>query len=269
MTRAPAATRTYGDAALDALPDVLAALACAIAWIAPHALGFDLLAYAAPLYFVELPLAFVTTLAGVRRIQDGVLSRRDKLRFVLVPTLVLMLLATALLGWAGAIGVAWLGAIQIARLLWQGRDTRAAVPGLWLVFGRPSTWFDTETFRPPPVKGVYVVPIGHEQLMALVTLATWFVIPFAFLLLPSFGVAGADEAYAASVGWRDTPIGKLVPAHVALAAGLILFAVRALCHFEDVGQVPPADIETDPVLQDVIDKVEGQRPRAGGRRRKS
>jgi hypothetical protein len=262
----PAARRTLGEAALDALPDALAALACAIAWASPRALGFDLLAYAAPLYFVELPLALVTTLAGVRRIQDGVLSRLDKLRFVLVPTLVLLLLATTLLGAAGAIAVAWLGSVQIARLLWQGPDTRAAIPGLWLIFGRPSTWFDTETFRPPPEKGVHAVPVGHEQLMALVTLATWFIIPAAFLLLPAFGVGGADEAYAASVGWRGTPIGRLVPAHLALAAGLILFALRALCHFEDLREPPPADIETDPVLQDVIEKLEGRRP--GARRRK-
>jgi hypothetical protein len=268
MTQPPVAKRTLREAALDALPDALAALACAIAWIAPAAPGFDLLAYAAPLYFVELPLAIVTTLAGVRRIQDGRLSRRDKLRFVLGPTVVLLLLATALLGWAGAIGVAWLGATQVSRLLWQGPDTRSVVPGLWLIFGRPSTWFDTETFRPPPAKGVYVVPVGHEQLMAMVTIAMWFVIPVAFLVLPDFGIGAADEAYATAVGWRQTVIGRLVPAHVALAAGLILFAVRALCHFEDAGAPPPADIETDPLLQDVIDEVEGRRPRAGARRKR-
>lgn len=265
MAHAPAARRTLREAALDALPDVLAALACGIAWASPRAPGFDLLSFAAPLYFVELPLALLTTLAGVRRIQDGVLSRIDKLRFVLIPTLVLLLLATALLGWAGAVAVAWLGSIQIACLLWQGPDTRAAVPGLWLVFGRPSTWFDTATVRPAPEKGLYVVPAGHEQLIALVTLAAWFIIPAAFLLLPSFGVGGVDEAYAASVGWRETPIGQLVPAHLALAAGLILFAVRALCHFEDLREPPPADVETDPVLQDVIEKIEGRRP--GARRR--
>lgn len=268
MTDAPAPTFTYRQAALDALPDLLAAIACAIAWASPRALGFDLLAYAAPLYLVELPLAFIAMLAGVRRVQDGRLSRIDKLRFVLVPTLVLVLLATASLGLAGLIAVGWLGAVQLARLLWQAPDTRAAVPGLWLVFGRPKTLFDTEAARPPPEKGVIAVPAGHEQLMALVTMGAWILIPTAFFVLPAFGVGGATQAYASSVGWEETAIGRTIPAHLALAAGVILFAMRVLCHFEDVSKAPSADIDSDPVLQDVIDKVEGRRPRRGARRRR-
>ena len=55
-TTAPA-NRTWTDATLDAIPDALAALACGLAWKAPDALGFDLLDYAAPLFFIELPLA--------------------------------------------------------------------------------------------------------------------------------------------------------------------------------------------------------------------
>lgn len=269
--RAPVATRTYGSAALDALPDALAAAACAIAWADPRALGFDLLASAAPLYFIELPLAVIVAFAGVRRLRDPRWSLRAKARYVVLPVLVLAVFGGALLGPWGLLAILWLGGLTLARLLASTPDTSPEVQGLWLVFrlrskqGEPRYYMAPD--RPAPEPGMAVVPAGHAQLMAAVTIATWFAIPCAFLLFPDFGTGGATPAYAAAVGWDATPVGHWVPAHLALAAGLILFALRTLSHFEGIGEPPAARIEDDPVLQEVVEKVEG-RGRRHGRRRK-
>jgi hypothetical protein len=117
--------------------------------------------------------------------------------------------------------------------------------------------------------GQFLVPAGHEQLMAAATLVTWIAIPIAFALVsPSaFGTGGATADYAASVGWSATTIGTMVPAHLALAAGLVLFSVRTFGHFEGTSEPPPAKIEDDAVLQEIIDQVEGRRPTSRQRAR--
>jgi hypothetical protein len=270
--RVPVASRTYGSAILDALPDALAAAACGIAWAAPRALGFDLLAGAAPLYFIELPLAVIVAFAGVRRLRDPRWSLRARARYVVLPTLLLALLGGALLGPWGLLAILWLGSLTLARLLASTPDTSPEVPGLWLVFrlrskqGEPRYYMAPD--RPAPEPGMAVVPAGHAQLMAAVTIATWFAIPCSFLLFPDFGAGGATPGYAAAVGWTGTAIGQLVPAHVALAAGLVLFALRTLSHFEGIGEPPAARIEDDPLLQEVIEKVEGRRARRHARRKR-
>jgi hypothetical protein len=257
---APASRRTYAQAAFDALPDLGAALACAIAWIAPQALGFDLLMWAAPAYFVEFPLALLLTFAGVRRMSEGQLGRREKIRVVLVPALVLAALSGLLLGLEGLVALLWLGTLTIVRLLRGEAETSPTVRGAWLVYDRKERSFTMPEHKPAPRAGLIVVPAGHEQVMAAVTIGTFIWIPLSFLVLPAFGTGGATPAYAASVGWTDTAPGSLFPAHYCLAAGLILFTVRGLAHFEGVGEAPPARVEDDELLKDVIEKIEGRRP---------
>jgi hypothetical protein len=245
---------------LDALPDLLAAIACATAWIRPDALGFDLLMWTAPLYFVELPLALVLLFAGVRRMNAGELSRREKLRVVLVPALLLAALAGWLLGSEGLIAVLWLGSLQVWRLLRGTPESSAVAHGSWLVYDRLARSYSMEERRPQARKGLVVVPAGHEQVMAAVTLGCWVWVPISFLLLaPNFGVGGVTPEYAAAVGWNATLLGKAtLPAHWCLAAGLILFTLRGLAHFEGLDDEPPPRIEDDALLQEVIDRVEGR-----------
>jgi len=81
--------RSLGAATIDALPDALAALACAVAWRAPEALGFDLLIATAPLYFIELPLAIGFAFADKWRVPGEFLDRRRKLRLTVIPTFLL------------------------------------------------------------------------------------------------------------------------------------------------------------------------------------
>lgn len=268
MSAAPPSRRTYAAAALDALPDFVAAAACAVAWRAPQAFGFDLLMWAAPAYFVELPLALLLTYAGVRRFRTGQLSRPEKIRVVVVPALVLAALSGLLLGREGLVALLWLGSLTIVRLLCDTPERSAAVPGAWLVYDRGQHRIEMPQHKPAPRSGLIVVPAGHEQVMAAVTIGTWIWIPILFLLLPPFGSGGATPEYAASVGWNDTLPGHMFPAHACLAAGLVLFALRGLAHFEGVGDPAPARVEDDEVLQDVIEKVEGRRPPTPRRRRR-
>lgn len=216
----PAPRRSYQQAAIDALPDLLAALACALAWIAPQAPGFDLLMWTAPAYFVELPLAILLGFAGVRRL-DGRLERREKLRMVVVPALVLAALSGLLLGAPGLLALGWLGALTVWRLVRDEPETSPVAHGAWLVYDRAERSFSLQERRPAPRRGLVVVPAGHEQVMAAVTIGAWIWIPIAFLVLPPLGTGGATPDYAAGVGWEDTLPGRVFPAHLCVARGLL------------------------------------------------
>jgi hypothetical protein len=273
MTNAIPDTTPRGlrDAMTDAFPDALAAIACAVAWKQPDAPGFDLLGIAGLLYFIELPLAILVGFAGVRRARHGTLTRRDRIWIVLFPALLLAAASTLLLGIAGLVAIAWLGAVSLARELRDTPHADPAVTGLWLVFGKrgAAISFDVTPRRPSnPGPGVVVVPAGHEQLMACATIGTWIVIPIVFAILPAFGVGGASADYALGAGWDATLVGRWVPAHLALAAGLILFAVRTLGHFEGIGEPPPVRVEEDELLQEVVEKVEGRPLPQRGRRKR-
>src|SRR5688572_28981275 len=65
---APVPPRTWGAAAMDALPSFLAAVTCGLAWFDPRFPGIDMLRIAAPLFFLELPLAIVFAFADVWRV---------------------------------------------------------------------------------------------------------------------------------------------------------------------------------------------------------
>jgi hypothetical protein len=267
----PRYRRRFGEALSDAVPDALATAACALAWIAPDALGFDLLNTTGLLSLVELPLAFLVGFAAVKRVRDPRWPRAAKIWYVLFPTSLLACASLALLGIEGLIAVTWLGARSIVQL-WRDRpDGDTAVHGLWLVIGRNGARISLEetTVKPREVpKGSIVIPAGHEQLMASATIGTWFAMALLLPFLPPFGTGGATEAYALRVGWDQTLVGQWLPAHVALATGVILFAVRTFGHFERVGETAPVKIEDDEVLQEIIDKIEGKPRRPAGKRRR-
>jgi hypothetical protein len=267
------ATRTLGDALREAWPDALAAAGCAVAWARPDALGFDLLATAGLLYFIELPLAIITSFAIVRRVQDKTWTRWHKAGHVLVPTLVLALLGAMLLGGAALIAIAWLGGRTLLQLWRDPPRVDGDFGGMWLKTTRSGTkrtleWVSKRPKRLAPNETM--IPAGHEHIMAFATIVTWFAILIAIAILPPFGEGGATAAYATSVGWPATPIGSEVPAHRALAAGLLLFGIRTLIHFEGIGpaEAPPTSLEDDAVLREVIEAVEGRSaPRSKARRR--
>ncbi len=264
--------RSLGDACRDAWPDALAALACAIGWARPDALGFDLLATSGLLYFIELPLAAIAAIAIVRRIRHPGWSRRDKLKYALIPTLVLAWIGGSLLGLAGLIAILWLGGRTVAQLLRDAPGNDDGAAAMWLQARRTGTRVDFTLLprrpsEPPP--GALLIPAGHEHIMAYATAALWLLILIVILFLPPLGMGGATPDYAASVGWPDTPVGRVFPAHIALAAGLMLFGTRTLLHFEGTGTPEPAPprIEDDEALREVIAKVEGRRSSKSKRRK--
>lgn len=282
MAKAPATAvvevrRTWAVALMDALPDTLALGACLLAWLAPAAVRFDLIAWAAPLYFVEFPLALLLLFGGVTRIEDPAMSRRSKFGFVLVPILLVALVAPMFLGPAGLVAVLALS----ARLLWRvasGRiDRSARVRGAWITYaeGDGAHEVDSGTVR-MRVGGRrgrnadggrrWRVEASHELVMAALTLTFWVFIAMAFMLvtIPPAGIT--PETTAASL-WSRTVIGSIVPPQVALAAGATLFAARVLGHLEGIeppDAPPPVSVDDDPVLREIVDKIEGK----GRKRRK-
>lgn len=274
----PRVNRSYASASLDALPDVLAALTCAVAWKSPTALGPDLLMLAAPLYFIELPLAVMLLFADVWRVPGEYLDAQRKRNLILWPTLVIGTLCWFLFGAFGLIAVMWLGGRSLWKLWREGEDSRPPPTGRWLVIAargkETERWLTRD--RPSPKSlpaGTWVLPFRHEQLVPGVTLFAWFGFVLLIFLGIDFGAGGATPAHAAAVGWTLTPIGEQVPAHYALAGGTVLFSARALSHFDEAGEpdAPPPSIDDDEILRSVIEKVEGKAPRrarSGSRTRK-
>lgn len=278
MAKAPAAPvaeirRTWAVALMDALPDALALGACLLAWLAPAALRFDLIAWAAPLYFVEFPLALLLLFGGVTRIEDPALSRRGKLGFVLAPIVLVALVAPMFLGPGGLLAVFALS----ARLLWQvasGRiDRSARVRGAWITYaeGDGEHAVDSGTVRMRVRAGgrrgraagrgrSWRVEASHELVMATLTLTFWVFIAVAFMLV-TIPPAGITPEIAAASLWSRTVIGAIVPPQVALTAGATLFAARVLGHLEGIEAAdapPPVSVEDDPVLREIVDSIEGK-----------
>lgn len=267
------ARRTWSVAAMDALPDTLALGACLLAWLAPGAVRFDLIAWAAPLYFVEFPLALLALFGGVTRLEDRAMSRRTKLSFVVAPILLVALFAPLVLGPGGFFAVIALS----ARLLWRAAtgtiDRSPRVRGAWITYAEGD-----EVDRHQSALRISVgrkrraderrgrswrVEASHELVMAALTLTfcVFIAVAFQFVSIPPGGVT-AEIAAASS--WSRTAIGSVVGAPAALAAGAALFAARILGHTEGVEAAdapPPPTVEDDPVLREIVEKVEGRKPK--------
>lgn len=274
------ARRTWSVAAMDALPDTLALGACLLAWFAPAAVRIDLIAWAAPLYFVEFPLALLALFGGVTRLEDREMNRRTKLSFVVAPILLVALLAPLVLGPGGFVAVIALS----ARLLWRAAtgaiDRSPRVRGAWITYAEGDD-VDREHSalrisvarkrRADERRGrTWRVGASHELVMAAFTLTFCVVIAvaFQFMSIPQGGITA--EIAAASL-WSRTVIGSAVGAHAALAAGAALFAARIIGHTEGVEAAdapPPPTVEDDPVLREIVEKVEGRKPQQSGPRRK-
>jgi hypothetical protein len=255
--------RTWGGAALDAIPSLLAAVACGLAWLDPQMLGFDLLRTVAPLFFIELPLAVVFASADARRVPGEFLSHRAKLAFILLPTSLLGLLCWYLFGATGLIAIVWLGATALWRLLSENEDDKPPPTGRWLIV-RHRKHGESWTVRKRPAKkdlgDAWVIPLAHDQYLPAATIVAWFGLVVILFTGADIPPGGALPAYAEAFGWTDTPIGSVIPAHEALAAGLALFALRTLGFFDDVGEdMRPVAIEQDEVLREIVDKVERKR----------
>lgn len=270
----PHRPRTLVTAFADALPDALACGACLLAWVDPKAIaGVDLVAYAAPLFGVQLPLAIIGLFAGVSRLEDRAMGRSTKAGFVLVPTLAMLLMAPVLLGVQALVGVLWLSAASLWRIATGTIDREAPIKGAWITFeqgedaeGRPRRSYSASTDGSSGSRlgraRRWRVEAGHTQVMASLTVMGGLVLCF---LLPFIDVdpLGVTPEVAAASAWSSTTLGSAVGAHIVLAGGVALFAARVLLHFEGIAPVPgsPEDqpvprIEDDPVLREIVGKVE-------------
>jgi hypothetical protein len=275
---APHRPRTLGTALADALPDAIACGACLLAWVAPRAIGgVDLIAYAAPLFGIQLPMALIGLFAGVSRIDDRSMSRATKAGFVLAPALTMALFAPALLGAQALLGVLWLSALSLWRIADGTIDREAPVQGAWITYqqgedeqGRPLRSYAVSTGGSPPMRGGRVrqwrVEAGHSQVMASLTAMAGLVLCF---LLPFVDVErlGVTPEIEAASAWSATALGQVVGAHFVLAGGVALFAARVLLHFEGIepargsrGTAPVPRIEDDPVLREIVDRID-RKPR--------
>lgn len=239
-----------------ALPSLLAAAVCGLAWFDPDYFGFDLLRIAAPLFFLELPLAIVFAFADAWRVPDQDLSRRAKLGFVVVPAVLIGALCTTLFGVDGLVAVAWLGGSALWRLLREGEDRR--VTGRWLCTLENRHWIVRQLpDRRKLPRGTWVVPLADDQFLPGITVIAWLGLAFLIFSGADVPFGGATPDYAAAAGWTQTPVGANVPAHEALAAGVALFLVRVSAFFSDSElRTPVASIESDKMLQDIVDRVE-------------
>jgi hypothetical protein len=272
--------RTITDACVDAAFDAGAASACLLAWVKPQAMpGVDLIAWTAPLAFVQMPLALIAQFSGVLRLSDREMPRATKRAFILAPTVVVGLLAPSLLGAEALYAVAWIAASLLWRVWRGGVDREAAVEGLWVTYSRDrargafggsygADFGGTPAGTADRLKH-WRVQAGHTQVMAHLTLMIGLVLFFLmpFIELDRFGVTNAVEQASA---WMTTPIGGIVGAPAALAAGFVLFGVRALLQFEGltpaVSEAIP-EIEDDPVLRDIVRKLDGDPPPRRRKRR--
>jgi hypothetical protein len=270
--------RTFGDACLDALPDAIACGACALAWAKPQAIpGFDLVAWAAPLFLLQVPLAFLGLFTGVTRLGDAEMSRATKVGFVLAPAAAMALLAPALLGIEALAGVLLLSATTLWRIARGEVDREAPVRGAWITYaqgedasGRAQRSYSVSTggaATPRERARQWRVEAGHSQVMAALTVAAALVLVFLlpFVDIQRFGVTPEIEAAS---GWARTTLGAAVGAHFALAGGVALFAARFLLQFEGIAPRPGSPeaqpvpkIEDDPVLREIVRKIDRQSKR--------
>ncbi len=230
----PTRGRSRAEALREAVPDILASAGCALAWLAPAAPGFDLLKLFGNFFALEIGVAIVIGFAGVQRLPTNAMSGEDRRWFVLLPLVTLTAFAYAYAGASGLLTMAWLG----GRTLWaqhiERLDTRPPITGLWLVYSRSGTGVAMEiTTTRPELSGdpdEWCVPAGQEQKMSAITVALWMLVLGALLYVDAPAL-GATADYAASVGWARSPLHEIMPAHLAVAAGTLLFAIRALAHF--------------------------------------
>jgi predicted glycoside hydrolase/deacetylase ChbG (UPF0249 family) len=105
--------------------------------------------------------------------------------------------------------------------------------------------------------------------MASLTASCGMVLAFlmAFIDVDRLGVTPASEAASA---WSQTVIGAAVGAHYVLAAGVALFTGRMLMQFEGLAPragtpeaAPVPHIDDDPVLREIVRKVDGKHARTG------
>lgn len=268
--------RTFGDACADALPDALACAACALAWAKPQAIpGVDLIGFAAPLFLIQLPLAFLGLWTGVARLTDAQMSRRTKAGFVLAPGLAMALLAPILLGVEALLGVLLLTGTTLWRIATGQVDREAPVRGAWITYtqgedadGRALRSYSAHTSgtAPRPADRVrqWRVEAGHSQVMATLTATGGLVL---VLLLPFIDVQrfGVTPDLEAASAWSKGALGALLPAHYPLAGGVALFAARFLLQFEGIAPRPGSPeaqpvprIEDDPVLREIVRKIDRQ-----------
>jgi hypothetical protein len=274
----PHQPRTVGTALADALPDALACGACLLAWVRPQSIGgVDLVAYAAPLFGIQIPMAIIGLFTGVSRIDDRAMGRSTKVGFVLAPAIAMALIAPIVLGVQALVGVLWLSAISLWRIASGTIDREAPVKGAWITFeqgedadGQPKRSYSASTDGSSGSRlgraRRWRVEAGHTQVMASLTVMGGLVLCF---LLPFVDVdpLGVTPEIAAASAWSSTALGSAVGAHVVLAGGVALFAARVLLHFEGIEPAPGSPeaqpvprIEDDPVLRDIVDKVD-RRPR--------
>lgn len=281
--------RTWRDALFDACLDAVAAGLCLWAWVAPQSVQrMDLLALAAPLFFIQVPLSLLTLGAGVTRLSDRQMSRRIKLAFVLGPSVAMALIAPMFLGTPALIGVVLLSIGSLWRIASGRVDIEAPIKGAFVTYERSGTSIGirvgdsgssgglssnaTSLGDDTPVITRWRVQMGHSQVMASLTLGGCFVL---LSLLPFVDVAPfavTTQIHAAS-GWAHSTLGAVIPAHYALAAGVALFCGRLLMQFEGIspsagspGAEQTPTPENDPVLREIMRKVDGGKQRPGKRR---
>lgn len=269
--------RTFGDACIDALPDALACAACAVAWARPQAIpGVDLLGWAAPLFLIQIPLSLLGLFTGVARLSDAEMPRATKAAFVLAPAAAMALLAPALLGAQALLGVLLLSATTLWRIASGQVDREAPVRGAWITYtqgtdaqGRPRRAYSASTgaegMPAPGAARRWRVEAGHSQVMASLTAAGGLLL---VALLPFVGVErfGVTPAIEAASSWSQGTVGAVVGAHYALAGGVVLFAARFLLQFEGIAPKPGSPdaqpvprIEDDPVLREIVRKIDADR----------
>jgi hypothetical protein len=264
-----ASPRDFAQAMGEAVPDLLALGACLLAWTRADAVRFDLIALAAPMAFVQMALSVPQLFSGVLRLSDAQMSRQQKAGFIVWPVVCLVPIVWVLLGHWALLSMLLFSAQMLYRALSGRIDTSAPVRGAYVTYaegedgiGADSSMMTMSANSSARRRGKFKqwrVEVGHAQVMATLTLAGAFV-TVLMLAFTDLGSAHLDAAQLAASTWPKTPIGQLVAAHYALAAGIAIFGMRAFAQFEGVGAntttQAPIDIKNDPVLREIIEKVE-------------
>jgi hypothetical protein len=170
-------------------------------------------------------------------------------------------------------GVLWLSALSLWRIATGRLDSEAPVKGAWITFaqgedaeGRPQRRYSLSTDGGSGSRldraRRWRVEAGHSHVMASLTASGGLLLCF---LLPFVDVEplGVTPEVAAASAWSSTALGSVVGAHFVLAGGVALFAARVLLHFEGIAPAagspdaqPVPRIEDDPVLREIVDKLE-------------